>query len=69
VRVLPASFLGKPIELARLRVAFDRCVELARVESLEPRAKSRQLARRQLLDGLSMSSVVKFLVFMDINLS
>jgi hypothetical protein len=44
-------FLGKSIELARLSIASNRGIELAGVESVEPRAKSRQLARGQLLDG------------------
>ncbi len=34
-------FLGKPIELARLSITFDRCIELTGVESVEPRTKSR----------------------------
>jgi hypothetical protein len=45
------SFLGKPIELACLSITFNRGIELAGVESLKPRVKSRQLARGQLLDG------------------
>ncbi|HZE54923.1 MAG TPA: hypothetical protein VE111_16860 [Bradyrhizobium sp.] len=39
------------IELASPNVLLNGGIELLRVESLKPRAKPRQLARRKLLDG------------------
>jgi hypothetical protein len=51
--VLGNGFTGMRIQLAGLRVTPDRGIELLRVESLEPGAKPRQLARGKLLDGLS----------------
>ena len=44
-------FFGKGVKLSRVRVPLDRTVELRRIESLEPRAKPRQLARRELFDS------------------
>ena len=43
--------LGKNIEFAIACITFDRRIEPLGIERLEPRAKSCQLARRQLLDG------------------
>ena len=44
--------VGERVKLARLRVALDRGIEFARVESLEPGTKPRQLLRGKLLNGL-----------------
>jgi hypothetical protein len=46
------SFIRMGIKPAGLHVALDRGVKLARVEGLEPCAKSRQLMRGKLFDGL-----------------
>ena len=45
-------FLCKGIKLSGRGVAFDCCVEAFSLEHFEPRAKTRQLLRRKLLDGL-----------------
>jgi hypothetical protein len=45
------SFICMRIKPAGLSVALDRGVKLARVKGLEPRAKSRELARGKLFDG------------------
>ena len=45
------GFLGMRIELASANVLLNGGVELLRIESLKPRAKPRQLARRKLFDG------------------
>ncbi len=50
--VLGESFLGKCVELARLRVPLNSGIELRGVESLEPRAKPRKLAGSELFNGL-----------------
>jgi hypothetical protein len=45
------SFFRMRIKLAGPRVPLNGGVELRRIEGLEPRAKSRQLARGKLFDG------------------
>jgi len=50
--VCDQSLVSEPIKSASLHVAFDRGVELTRVEFIEPRAESRQLPRGKLFDGL-----------------
>jgi hypothetical protein len=45
------SFIRERIKFASPRVALDRCVELLRVECLEPGAKSRQLLGGELFDS------------------
>ena len=45
------GFIGVRIELAGARIALDRGVKLLRIERLEPRAKSRQLARVEPFDS------------------
>ena len=45
------SFIRMRIKPAGLGVALDRGVKLARVECLEPRAKSRQFMRGKPFDG------------------
>jgi hypothetical protein len=46
------GFLCKCIKLAVTRITFDGRVEPIGIKRFKPGAKSRQLARRQLLDGL-----------------
>ncbi len=46
------GFICMRVELAGPGVPLDCGVELLRVERFEPRAKSRQLTRGQLFDGL-----------------
>ena len=46
------GLIGECVELACLRVALDRGIELSRVESLEPGAKPRELSRGELFNGL-----------------
>jgi hypothetical protein len=50
--VCSKSLVGERIKLAGPRVALDRGVKLLRVKCFEPRAKPRQLLRRELFDGL-----------------
>jgi hypothetical protein len=45
------GFFRKCVKLAGLGVTLDRGVELLGVEYLEPRAKSRKLARGKLFNG------------------
>lgn len=45
------GFFREGIKLAGLRSVLDGGVELLRVEGLKPRAKPRELARGELLDG------------------
>jgi hypothetical protein len=45
------GFIRARIELAGVSVALDRSVKLLGIERLEPRTKSRQLARVELFDG------------------
>jgi hypothetical protein len=52
------GFFGVRIELARTGIAFDRVVELLRVESLKPRAKPRELRGASFSTAFSMSSAV-----------
>ena len=46
------GLLGKRIELAILRVTLDGSIEPIGFERVKPRTKPRQLAWRQLFDGL-----------------
>jgi hypothetical protein len=52
------SFLGKCIQLAIARVAFDRRVETVGIKCFEPRTKSRQFPGGSCSTAFSMSSVV-----------
>jgi hypothetical protein len=44
-------FVRERVELARACVTLNGGVELRRIESLEPDAEPRELARRKLFDG------------------
>ena len=46
------GFLCERIKFAGTRVALNGCVETIGIKRFEPSAESRQLARRQLFDGL-----------------
>jgi len=45
------GFIGQFIKLARSSIPFNGGIELLRIESLEPRAESREFARGELFDG------------------
>jgi hypothetical protein len=46
------GFLCKCVELARMRITFDRCVKALGVKCFKPGTKPGQFSRRQLLNGL-----------------